>query len=438
MNTLEVIVRKRDGAALAEAEIQFLVDGLVCGTVPDYQMAAFCMAVYYRGMNAAETAALTRAMTESGEQLLLGEAFPHLIEQHSTGCVGDYGDLTLLPLLAALGLRIAKVTGPGLAQVTGITDTFEATGARTTLTRAEMVQALETCGLVLACHSRTFVPADRALYAICSATGTVPSVPLMVASIMSKKLATGAPTIQVDVKYGDGAFLQEERDALALAELMADIGARLGRTVGVPIYRVRQPLGRCIGSVHELRQAVEVLRGGGPADLVGHVLTLGAEVLQLTGRTDNADEARRQLQATLASGAALETFRAWVAGQGGDAAFIEAPEQLGRAPVVREVPAPRDGWVAALSGNAVGFAAVHLGAGRARREDPIDHRAGVVLHRRVGERTERGGPLFTVHGTDEERVDAAAARILSAYRWSARPVPAASPASGPVFYRGPG
>ena len=414
-SAVEAIAKKRDGGELDDREITGFLNGTVSGEVPDYQIAALCMAIYFQGMTADETAAMTMATAQSGEMFDLQRDFPDSVEQSSTGCVGDYGDLALLPLLASVGVQIAKVSGPPIGHVNSIIGKILAAKPQVYLSRDEMASALDARGLVVACHSNTFAPADRALYAVRSATATVPSVPLIASGILGKKIATGSKRIQIDIKYGSGTFVPDADRAREMANTMAAVGPLLDRDMTISTYRMSEPLGSVVGCSLELLQAVEILRGGGPADLREHVLDLGTQTLALARLESEPSQARHVLERAISSGQGLEKFVEWLAGQGGDVSFVDDPHAFGRPQFTHTVSAPRTGWVQALDAERVGLAAVRLGAGRERMDDEIDFLAGIELHKKMGDWVDAGDPLFSLQGDREARRDEVANRVLESY-----------------------
>lgn len=424
MRAVEIIEKKRDGLALSAEEIQFFVEGFTRGEIPDYQAAAFLMAVYFQGMTPQETADLTMAMARSGRVLDLHDIAPVVVDKHSTGGVGDKVSLVVVPLVAAAGLPVGKMSGRGLSFTGGTIDKLESIrGIRVELTVEEFRAQLRRVGAVLCGQSADLAPADGKFYALRDVTGTVPSIPLIAASIMSKKIAAGADAIVLDVKVGNGAFMKTLDQARALARLMVDIGGRLGRRMVAVIADMNQPLGQAVGNALEVQEAIATLRGDGPPDFREHCLVIAAHMLHLGGWAASVAEGRRLAEETLASGAAWEKFRALVAAQGGDVRQIEEPERLPRARWVREIPAPADGYLAEVRAYEVGMAAVVLGAGRARKGEPIDPAVGVIVHHKVGDAVRRGEPLFTVHANDEGRLAEAEAWLARAVRIQEEPAP---------------
>ena len=424
MRALDVIARKRDGQALTTEEIHFFVNEYVRGEIPDYQAAAWLMAVLLRGMDARETTDLTLAMAASGRTLSLGSVAPVVADKHSSGGVGDKTTLVVAPLVAAAGLPVAKMSGRGLGFTGGTIDKLESIpGFDVSLSVDRFVAQVARFGVAISAQTAELAPADGLLYELRNATATVPSIPLIASSIMSKKLAAGAHVIVLDVKVGRGAFMKDLSSARRLAELMVHVGNSAGRRVVALLTNMDQPLGEAVGNTLEVAEAIDTLRGHGPADLREHCLVLAAHMLLLGGLAPDLSAARNLASATLRSGRALAKFREMVKVQGGDPRVADSPwDVLPRAPVVAPVQAPAEGYVAAVDAEAVGLATVRLGAGRERKGEPIDYRVGVVVHRKVGDLVRRGEPLFTVHAADEDSLCRAAEEVLAAYSWSSRPV----------------
>lgn len=423
MRPVDVIARKRDGGELTSDEIRWFVRGVVSGEVADYQAAAWLMAVYLRGMSRAETVALTRAMAESGRTLDLGDLARRAVDKHSSGGVGDKTSLVAGPIAAAAGVILPKMSGRGLGFTGGTLDKLESiTGLRVDLTVEEILHQARTVGLVIASQTGDLAPADGKLYALRDVTATVGSLPLIVSSILSKKLAAGAPAIVLDVKAGSGAFMRTETEAEALARALVDVGTACGRRIVAIVSRMDQPLGRAVGNAVEVREAVETLRGEGPTDLRELALTLATEMVRLAGLADTESTARQLTERALASGAALSKLREMVQAQGGHVALLDEPSRLTTAPVVAVVSSPRDGYIAALDALTIGETLTTLGAGRQRKGDPVDHRVGVVFHHKLGDRVRQAEPLFTLHLATDAQLATARDRLLGAYRWSDVPV----------------
>ncbi|MDQ7792952.1 MAG: thymidine phosphorylase [bacterium] len=421
---VDLIRRKRDGEELTGREIDFLVEGIARGSIPDYQAAAVLMAVYLRGMTAGETLHLTLALARSGDQVPAGALLPPVMDKHSTGGVGDKTTLVVAPLLAAAGARVIKMSGRGLGHTGGTTDKLEAIpGFRTTFTPAELAALVSETGLGLAAASERLVPADGRLYAIRDVTATVDSPPLIASSIMAKKLATGAQTIVLDVKFGSGSLVGGRQEARRLAEAMLAIGAGCGRRVGAVLSDMDQPLGWAVGNALEVEEAIGCLKGAGPADLEELSLELASLALCLAGLETSAAAARDRLSALLHSGQALASFTSMVQAQGGPPGLTGSPGlYLPRAPVSASVTAPRQGWVARLDARGVGEVAALLGAGRLAHDQRVDPAVGVVLAVKVGDRVEAGDVLATVHARSAGQVAPATARLAQAFTFSDRPV----------------
>jgi pyrimidine-nucleoside phosphorylase len=423
MRAVDIIARKRDGLTLSAEQIDFFVQGFTHDTIPDYQVAAWLMAVVLQGMDAQETIDLTMTMVRSGEQLELEDIAPFVVDKHSTGGVGDKTTLVVAPLIAAAGVHLAKMSGRGLGFTGGTLDKLESIpGFRADLSTEEFRAQLARIGIVVTGQSEDLVPADGKLYALRDVTATVNSLPLIASSIMSKKIAAGANGIVLDVKVGQGAFMQTEKDALELATLMVRIGSKVGRKVRALISDMSQPLGRAVGNALELREAVDTLHGHGPADFRQHCLALASQMLVVAGGVENAATAEEELAHLLDSRQALATFREWIAAQGGDLAYVDEPSRLPSAKITREVPSPRTGYVAALDAREVGLTSMLLGGGRAKKGDSIDHAVGIVLHAKIGDHVEKGLPLLTLHANDEGKLAGAQQRLLAAYEWSDDPV----------------
>ena len=407
-----LIERKRDGRPLAPAEWRELIQGYVAGRVPDYQVAALLMAVYFRGLEPAELAALTDAMLESGDCLdFRGLATP-CVDKHSTGGVGDKTSLLLAPMLAACGAAVPMMSGRGLGHTGGTLDKLEAIpGFRTGLGLRETEAQVRRIGCAMIGQTPEIAPADRRLYALRDVTATVESVPLIAASIMSKKLAEGIGGLVLDVKCGSGAFLPELPRALELARTMIGLGESRGcRTVAL-VTAMDRPLGRACGNALEVEEAIEGLRGRGPSDLMEVTFALGGEMLRVAGLAADAAEARRRLDDVIASGAALARFAQLVEAQGGNPAIVDDPAALPQAPVIRLWTAPADGTVREVAPRPIGRAIIALGGGRQRVDDAVDPAVGIVISARPGDRVERGQPLATIHARTDADADRCAASL---------------------------
>lgn len=423
MKAVDVIIKKRDGMELSREEIDFFINGITRGSIPDYQAAAWAMAVLLNGMTERETTDLTMAMARSGEMLDLSGVVPLAVDKHSTGGVGDKTTLVVEPLVAACGLPVGKMSGRGLGFSGGTLDKMESIpGFRVNLTREEFLQKLGDEGLVLAGQSGDLAPADGKLYALRDVTGTVPSIPLIASSIMSKKIAAGAQAIVLDVKVGTGAFMETLPEARQLAELMVAIGRLSGRKVVALLSDMNQPLGNAVGNALEVNEAIDTLQGGGPADFWEHCLVVASHLLVVGRKAGDIDEARRMAETILQDGIAWQQFRRLVTSQGGEVSVVDKPALLPQAPLVETVAAERSGYLLGIDAREVGETSVELGAGRARKEDPIDHAVGIVIHHKVGDHIGKGEGLFTIHANDLSKMVAARKRLLAAHQWSDHPV----------------
>jgi pyrimidine-nucleoside phosphorylase len=409
----ELIERKRNGEELSATEITELVLGYTRGEVPDYQMAAWCMAVYFKGLSGRETHSLTDAMIRSGETLDLGkELGRRVVDKHSTGGVGDKTSLAVGPIVAACGVPFGKMSGRGLGHTGGTLDKLESIpGFGVELDVRAFVEQVRTIGLAIIGQTGDLVPADKKLYALRDVTATVDIVPLIASSIMSKKLAAGADAIVLDVKVGDGAFMKTVEDARILAEQMVDLGHREGRQVVCLLTDMDQPLGRAVGNALEVREAVETIDGQGPPDFTELVLDACARLLALSDLGVDLEDGRRLAENAVDDGSATAAYERWIRAQGGD----PDPAALPEAPIVREVAAPREGVVVRLGALAVGHAALELGAGRRTKEDAVDHAVGVVCRVKRGETVSAGTVLAEIHAHDDASASAAADAVLGAY-----------------------
>ena len=431
MHAIDVIIKKRNGAELSMEEIQFFVQGYTRGEIPDYQAAAWLMTMYLRGMTDRETLDLTLAMAHSGDVLDLKEIAPFVVDKHSTGGVGDKVSLVIAPLVAACGMPIAKMTGRGLGFTGGTVDKLESIpGYRTELNEVEFKAQVAEIGIVLTGQSADLAPADGKMYGLRDVTATVDSIPLIVSSIMSKKLASGADAMVLDVKVGSGAFMKTVEDAESLAEALVRLGRQAGRRVVALISDMNQPLGWAIGNALEVREAINTLHEGGPDDFRDHCLVVAAEMLILGGKAPDTNSALTLALETLNSGAAWHKFRDMVEAQGGDVRYIDEPDRLPRAEMIEPVPAPRSGYLAEANAAEIGMAVMALGGGREEIEDQIDRSVGVIVHYKVGDLVQKDTPLFTIHANDEAKLAAARERVLAAHTFSDGPVQRL-----PLFYR---
>jgi pyrimidine-nucleoside phosphorylase len=419
MRAVDIIIKKRDMIELSREEIEFFVNGFTSGDVPDYQASAFAMAVMLNGMTPRESTELTLAMAHSGQMLDLSDVVDLAVDKHSSGGVGDKTSLAVLPIVAACGLPVGKMSGRGLGFSGGTLDKLESIpGYRVDLTTDEFKKQLKEKGLVLAGQSLDLAPADGKLYALRDVTGTVPSIPLIASSIMCKKLAAGAQAILLDVKTGLGAFMETLDEARVLADLMVDIGKLAGREVVALLSDMNQPLGNAVGNSLEVVEAIETLKGGGPQDFVEHCLHVSEHMLVLGKRAKDLDEAKVMAEKAVADGSAFEKFQVLVNAQGGDVSFVEDTSRFPRAEFIEVVKAPRSGYISQIHARGVGEAAVTLGAGRAKKTDPVDHAVGFVIHKNVGDQVNEGDPLFTIHANDESKLSEARTAVHTAHSFS--------------------
>ena len=419
----DLIVKKRDGGELSAEEIQFMVDGYVRGDIADYQMSAMCMAILFRGMTDQETLDLTIAMMHSGEVVDLSGIEGIKADKHSTGGVGDKTSLILCPMVAACGLRIAKMSGRGLGHTGGTLDKLESfPGYNISIGEKRFIENVNRIGIALIGQTADIVPADKKLYALRDVTGTVPSIPLIVSSIMSKKLASGADVIVLDVKCGSGAFMKTEEQALELARGLTRIGRLAGKKCAAVITDMDQPLGCAVGNALEVKEAISVLRGETRGDLLELCLTLGSCILTEAGAARDNDEARAMLQETINSGAALKKLSELVEAQDGEARDVYDTSRLPLAPVQLEVPSAVSGYLSHIECEKVGLISMHLGGGRATKESKIDLSVGLVLHKKVGDRVEKGESLGTIHASTREKALEAAELLRACCSFSDTPV----------------
>ena len=424
MRAVDLIAKKRDGGVLSEEEIRFLIAGYTDGSIPDYQMSAWAMAVFYRGMTDEETAVLTDAMMRSGDQVDLSCFGELSVDKHSTGGVGDKTTLIVAPIVASLGGKVAKMSGRGLGHTGGTVDKLESiSGFRTTLTSEAFRQQVAEIGVAVIGQSGNLTPADKKLYALRDVTATVDSIPLIASSVMSKKLAAGAKSIVLDVKCGSGAFMKTEAEGRKLAEKMVAIGKACGRQTAALITNMDIPLGSNIGNALELQEAVEVLQGK-PGDLREICMALSANLLSLCHGW-SPEEAEKNVREALDSGKALQTMKDWIAAQGGDPDFSKLP----RASVVHPVRAAESGWLTRMDAAKVGVASSLLGAGRMKKDDPIDYAAGIVLEKKTGDYVQTGDVLAWLHTNDAEKLLDAEALFRSALLWGET-----APQQAPLIY----
>lgn len=398
MRMVDIIMKKRDGRELTREEIDYFIHGYVDGTIPDYQASALAMAIYFRGMSPQEIGMLTEAMVHSGGTMDLSRIKGIKVDKHSTGGVGDTTTLVLAPLVAAVGIPVAKMSGRGLGFTGGTLDKLESIpDFHVELDPEQFVQLVNHNQIAVIGQSDRLVPADKKLYALRDVSGSVESIPLIASSIMSKKIAAGADAIVLEVTVGAGAFMKNEQDAVRLAETMVAIGRHVRRRTSAVITDMSQPLGLAVGNALEVREAIDTLKGNGPEDLKELVLTLGSLMVQYGGKANSAEEARTRLEHALDSGAALKKFRQFVASQGGNPEVTDRPDLLPQAEFHVDLPAEQSGYVTAMAADQIGLAAMLLGAGRAAKEDSIDHAAGIVLHKKIGDPVKKGEALLTIH-----------------------------------------
>lgn len=423
MRAVDIIIKKRDRGELSRDEIEFFIQGYTRGEIPDYQAAAWAMAVLLNGMTPRETTDLALAMAHSGKILDLSQVVKIAVDKHSTGGVGDKTTLVVAPIVAACDLPVGKMSGRGLGFSGGTLDKMESIpGFRVDLTEEEFLAQLRKEGIVLAGQSAELAPADGKLYALRDVTGTVQSIPLIASSVMSKKIAAGAQAILLDVKVGEGAFMKTLEEGRQLAHLMVNIGYLAGRETVALLSDMNQPLGCAVGNALELREAIETLHGGGPADFREHCLVVASHLLVLGKRAIDERQGRVLAESALDSGNAWRRFRALVVAQGGDARYVDNPNLLPRASLIDVVIADRSAYLGGVNARQVGETVVLLGGGRAKKGDLIDYAVGVMVHCKVGEWVDAGQPLFTIHANDQERCEVARNRLLEALSWSEEPV----------------
>ena len=406
MRMVDIIEKKRDGQELTTAEINFFIEGYTKGEIPDYQASALAMAIYFQDMNDRERADLTRAMVESGDTIDLSAIDGVKVDKHSTGGVGDTTTLVLAPLVASLGVPVAKMSGRGLGHTGGTIDKLESiAGFHVELTREQFIDLVNIDKVAVIGQSGNLTPADKKLYALRDVTGTVNSIPLIASSIMSKKIAAGADAIVLDVKTGDGAFMKTQKDAEELAHAMVRIGNHVGRKTIAIISDMSQPLGFAIGNALEVKEAIETLQGKGPKDLTELVLTLGSQMVILAGKAKTSEEAKEMLLDAIHSGKALAKFKDFLTNQGGDASIVDDLTKLPQAKYKIELPAKQSGYISRMVADEIGVASMILGAGRATKEDVIDLAVGLVLHKKVGDKVEEGESILTIYSNRENVED---------------------------------
>ncbi|MCG1876240.1 pyrimidine-nucleoside phosphorylase [Staphylococcus epidermidis] len=405
MRMIDIIEKKRDGKSLTREEIEFFVNGYTRGEVPDYQASSLAMAIFFQDMNDEERAALTMSMVNSGERIDLSDINGIKVDKHSTGGVGDTTTLVLAPLVAAVGVPVAKMSGRGLGHTGGTIDKLESVkGFNVEISEKDFIKLVNDNQVAVIGQSGNLTPADKKLYALRDVTGTVNSIPLIASSIMSKKIAAGADAIVLDVKTGSGAFMKTLDDAEALAHAMVRIGNNVGRNTMAIISDMSQPLGNAVGNSLELKEAIATLKGNGPKDLTELVLTLGSQMVVLAKQAESLDEARQMLVDAIKTGKALNKFKTFLSNQGGDDSIVDSPEKLPSAKYQVEFKAKKDGFITEIIANEIGVASMMLGAGRQTKEDVIDLGVGIVLNKKVGEHVEKGENILTIH-TNTKKID---------------------------------
>lgn len=421
---VDLIQKKRDGKELTKAEIDFIIQNYTSGDIPDYQMSAFAMAVYFKDMTTEERAHLTMAMVESGDQIDLSAIEGIKVDKHSTGGVGDTTTLVLAPLVAALDVPVAKMSGRGLGHTGGTIDKLEAVpGFHVEIDNQEFIDLVNKNKLAVIGQSGNLTPADKKLYGLRDVTATVNSIPLIASSIMSKKIAAGADAIVLDVKTGAGAFMKTPEEAEELANAMVKIGNAVGRNTMAVISDMSQPLGLAIGNALEIKEAIDTLNGKGPKDLEELCLTLGSHMVYLAKKADSLEQAREMLKEVIASGKALETLKVFLKAQGGDESVVDHPERMPQAAHTFELAADEEGYVSEIVADEIGTAAMILGAGRATKESEIDLAVGLMLNKKVGDQVAKGESLVTIY-SNTENVDDVKKKIRDAYTISKNAVEA--------------
>jgi pyrimidine-nucleoside phosphorylase len=430
MRAVDIITKKRDGAELTAEEIEFFIEGFTRGEIPDYQASSWAMAVLLKGMTPRETADLTLSLARSGDQLDFSDIVPCVLDKHSTGGVGDKTTLVVTPIVSANRIAVGKMSGRGLGFTGGTLDKMESIpGFRVDLTTDEFRKQLLEQGIVLTGQTADLAPADGKLYSLRDVTGTVPSVPLIASSVMSKKVAGGANAVVLDVKVGLGAFMETVDQALELAELMVQIGSQADRKVVALISDMNQPLGDAVGNSIEVREAIATLQGAGPQNFHEHCLVVASHMLLLGGKTNSFEEAYALSEQVIQDGSAFSKFKDLVIAQGGDVSYVDDPGKLPLAQERLEVGAPMAGYISQIHAGEVGLTAMELGAGRAQKSDPVDHSVGIEIMHNVGDRVDEGELLFTVYAKNAEQAQAASERLLAAHEISDKPVDAL-----PLFY----
>ncbi len=419
MRMYDIIMKKRNGGELTREEIEFFVEGYTKGEIPDYQVSALMMAIYFQKMTEAETCELTMAMAHSGDMLDLSEIHGCKVDKHSTGGVGDKTSLALTPMVAACGIPVAKMSGRGLGHTGGTIDKLESfPGFHTSLTREQFIENVNKIGIAIMGQTGDIAPADKKLYALRDVTATVDNMSLIASSIMSKKLAAGADAIVLDVKTGSGAFMKEEQDAFALAKEMVQIGNNAGRTTIAVVSDMDQPLGYAVGNALEVKEAIDTLKGQGPTDFVELCMTLGTQMLLAGGKAATAEEAKQLLQQVIEDGTALNKLACFVEAQGGNPDAVYDPELLPKACIIEPVLSKKEGYISKIACDEIGVCSLILGGGRETKESEIDLSVGLILIKKVGDYVKVGEPLAYIHANDRNKMQAALERFLAAYSFS--------------------
>ena len=423
MRMYDLIMKKRNGGVLNEDEIKFMISGYTEGSIPDYQMSAMMMAIYFQGMNEEETLYLTRAMEYSGETLDLSAIHGIKVDKHSTGGVGDKTSLALTPMVAACGIPVAKMSGRGLGHTGGTIDKLESfPGFTTGISTETFIRNVNDIGIAIMGQTADLAPADKKLYALRDVTATVDNMSLIASSIMSKKLASGADAIVLDVKTGSGAFMKKEEEAFALAKEMTTLGNNAGRKTYAVISDMDQPLGFAVGNALEVREAIETLRGNGPDDFVELCMTLGSYMLIAGGKASDVEEAKGYLKKVVEDGSALQKLGQFVRAQGGDDRAVFDPELLPKASIVEDILSDREGYISHIECDEIGVCSLILGGGRETKESEIDLSVGLVLRGKVGDFVKKGESIAVIHGNDRDKIAQAKERFLKAYSFSKSPV----------------
>ncbi|MCD8037504.1 MAG: pyrimidine-nucleoside phosphorylase [Lachnospiraceae bacterium] len=423
MRMYDLIMKKRNGGALSDDEIAFMIKGFTNGEIYDYQMSAMMMAIYFQGMNEQETLALTMEMAQSGDMLDLSSIKGIKVDKHSTGGVGDKTSLALAPMVASLGVPVAKMSGRGLGHTGGTIDKLESfAGFSTALTEEQFKENVNRIGIAIMGQTADLAPADKKLYSLRDVTATVDNMSLIASSIMSKKLAAGADAIVLDVKTGSGAFMKKEEDAFALAEEMVKLGKGAGRNTVAIVSDMDQPLGYAVGNALEVREAIETLNGRGPEDFKELCLTLGSHMVTVAGKAADAEKARAMLEQCIEDKSALNKLADFVEAQGGDRELVYHPERLPKASITEDIASPADGYVGRIVCDEIGMCSLILGGGRETKESEIDLSVGLVLRKKVGDSVKKGEPLATIHANDADKLKEAKERFLRAYIISDTPV----------------